>query len=151
MFRRIYSGKPRGKNELISFPTLCFFLDEKSFNLVHSPIEHFDPNSFECQFDDGDAGLARFLKAIESETNSSATCEDMPAVLGANIVPHAESPLLDPDTPSIYDHAVFTMSDGEQVGVIGIDVVQKTMESSQPDKGTPSSTKSRPPRHRWQN
>lgn len=60
----------------------------------------------------------------------------MPALLGANIVPHNESALLDPGVPPIGDHVVFTMSDGEQVGVIGITVVRKIMESSSPDPGT---------------
>ncbi len=51
----------------------------------------------------------------------------MPNVLGANIVPHAGSALLAPDVPSIGDHTIFTTSDGEQVGVIGINVMRKTM------------------------
>mmetsp|Transcript_6194 Transcript_6194/g.15331 ORF Transcript_6194/g.15331 Transcript_6194/m.15331 type:complete len:551 (+) Transcript_6194:385-2037(+) len=102
--------------------------------MTHLCFDAFTPGNHE--FDDGDAGLARFLKAMQTETDASATCEDMPAVLGANIVPHADSPLLATDVPSIGDHALFTMSDGEQVGVIGINVARKTMESSQPDKGT---------------
>lgn len=93
-------------------------------------------NCFSLQFDEGDAGLARFLKALQAETDASPTCEKFPAVLGANIVPHADSALLAADVPSIGDHTIFTMSDGEQVGVIGINVARKTMESSQPDEGT---------------
>ena len=73
---------------------------------------------------------------MQTEADASATCESMPAVLGANIVPREGSPLLAADVPSIGDHEIFTMSDGEQVGVIGINVAKKTMESSQPDEGT---------------
>ena len=60
----------------------------------------------------------------------------MPALLGANIVPHNESALLDQGVPPIGDHVVLSMSDGEQVGVIGITTVRKIMESSSPDPGT---------------
>jgi 5'-nucleotidase len=88
------------------------------------------------KFDEGDAGLAKFLTALKTEANASSTCDEMPAVLGGNIVPHSESALLEPDVPDIEAYSVFTMSDGEEVGVIGITVARKTMESSQPDEGT---------------
>ena len=57
-------------------------------------------------------------------------------VLGANIVPHDDSPLYSPGVPPIMRNGVFDTSDGEKVGVIGINDMRKTMGSSQPDKGT---------------
>lgn len=60
----------------------------------------------------------------------------MPAILGANIVPHADSAILGPSVPPIENSKVFTLADGEKVGVIGITIKQKTMESSMPDEGT---------------
>lgn len=102
--------------------------------MSHLCLDAFTPGNHE--FDEGDAGLARFLTAMKNEADASSTCDKMPAVLGANIVPHSNSPLLDPDVPSIDDYAIFTMSDGEEVGVIGINIMKKTMMSSQPDEGT---------------
>jgi 5'-nucleotidase len=88
------------------------------------------------EFDKGDAGLARFLRAISNETDVSSTCAVRPAILGANIVPRSGSPLFDADVPTIERSRVFALSNGEKVGIIGITIARKTMESSQPDAGT---------------
>lgn len=93
--------------------------------MSHVCFDAFTPGNHE--FDKGDAGLARFLKALEAETDANDSCAKMPRILGANIVPHSESALLADDVPSIGRSAIFQTSDGEQVGVIGIDVAKKTM------------------------
>lgn len=88
------------------------------------------------EFDKGDAGLAKFLKAMKTSADSFTDCPQMPAVLGANIVPHDQSSLLATDVPDIESSKIFTTSNGEKIGVIGIDIAKKTMNSSQPDAGT---------------
>lgn len=77
------------------------------------------------EFDNGDAGLANFLDAL----NSSA-CET-PA-LAANVVPHSESAIAE---GYIQPYTTFEF-DGEKVGVIGLDIASKTKNSSFPDEGT---------------
>jgi 5'-nucleotidase len=99
--------------------------------MSHICLDAFAPGNHE--FDKGDDGLARFLKAIQA---SSTDCPQMPAVLGANIVPHDQSSLLAPDVPAIESSKIFTLPNDEKIGVIGIDIAKKTMESSQPDAGT---------------
>lgn len=93
--------------------------------MTHLCFDAFAPGNHE--FDEGDAGLARFLKALEAETDASDSCAEMPHVLGANIVPHSGSALLAEDVPQIGSNTIFTTSDGEQVAVIGIDIAKKTM------------------------
>lgn len=93
--------------------------------MSHVCFDTFTPGNHE--FDDADAGLARFLKALEAEADANVNCAKMPEVLGANIVPHSKSSLLAEDVPSIGSNAIFTTSDGEQVAVIGISVAKKTM------------------------
>ena len=67
------------------------------------------------------------MKALETETDASDNCAQMPQILGANIYPHSESALLAEDVPSIGSNAIFTTRDGEQVAVIGITIARKTM------------------------
>ncbi|MFP3883416.1 MAG: 5'-nucleotidase C-terminal domain-containing protein [Actinomycetota bacterium] len=72
------------------------------------------------EFDDSDAGLAQFLDWL-NEGNCNT------ALLGANIVPAPDTPIdgyLEPYTVMEYD--------GEEVGIIGIDIANKTKNSSQP-------------------
>lgn len=106
--------------------------DAKLMN--HLCLDAFSPGNHE--FDKGDAGLARFLTAMKNESMVSSGCPKIPAILGANIEPHADSALLKDGVPPIGKHQVFTMKNGEKVGVIGINIKRKTMESSQPDPGT---------------
>jgi 5'-nucleotidase len=102
--------------------------------MSHICLDAFAPGNHE--FDKGDAGLAKFLKAMKTSAEASTECPQMPAVLGANIVPHDQSSLLANDVPVIESSKVFTLSNGEKIGVIGIDIAKKTMNSSQPDAGT---------------
>lgn len=106
--------------------------DAKLMN--HACFDVFTPGNHE--FDKGDAGLAKFLKAMQAEAEVSSACPTMPAVLNANVVPHPTSALLVSDVPVLESSEVFTMANNEQVGVIGINISQKTMQSSQPDAGT---------------
>ena len=102
--------------------------------MTHVCFDAFAPGNHE--FDKGDAGLARFLTAMKTEAEASSTCSQMPAIVGANIVPREGSPLFGEGVPSIDNSKVFTMANGELVGVIGINIKRKTMESSLPDVGT---------------
>ena len=77
------------------------------------------------EFDDGDAGLAQFLDAL-----NSSSC-NTPA-LAANVVPGDNSPIksgyLQPYTIKSFG--------GQRVGIIGIDIAGKTKNSSNPDDDT---------------
>ncbi len=78
------------------------------------------------EFDSGDAGLASFLDALDDGVCSTT-------VLGANVVPGPDSPLRDKDYFQPY---VIKKMNGQKVGLIGIDIQQKTLVSSRPDEGT---------------
>ncbi|MEM8659285.1 MAG: 5'-nucleotidase C-terminal domain-containing protein [Pseudomonadota bacterium] len=78
------------------------------------------------EFDDGDAGLANFLDYLG---NSNCTTP----VLAANVVPGPDSPLTAGDY--LQPYAVMEV-EGQSVGIIGIDIAQKTKASSNPDEGT---------------
>jgi 5'-nucleotidase len=88
-------------------------------------FDAFTPGNHE--FDDGDKVLADFLGQLKS-----TACTVPP--LAANIVPHSASALLTATNP-LKASKVFTMN-GVKVGVVGINVKDKTMMSSRPDKGT---------------
>lgn len=77
------------------------------------------------EFDAGDAGLVEFLDYL-----ADGDC-DTP-VLGANVVPQRGTPL-DPGDGDQYIQA-FTIENfgDEQVGIIGLDIAQKTQVSSSP-------------------
>ena len=101
--------------------------------MSHICFDAFAPGNHE--FDKGDTGLANFLLAMK-DTHATSSCSGLPAVLGANIVPNANSPILSSGVPEIEKSRVFTLPDGEKVGVIGINIKGKTMNSSSPDPGT---------------
>lgn len=111
------------------------------------------------EFDDGDAGLAQFLDFLEGKERNitqgvnkrsflrnlqkraakpgrggkkgtSSKCQKTP-VLAANVVPGPDSPLVGRLAPFEIFHY-----NGNKVGVIGIDVRNKTLLSSSPDEGT---------------
>jgi 5'-nucleotidase len=97
------------------------------------------------EFDDGDAGLAKFIRYLKNDTTCAAKGQynthspqttTMP-VLGANVFPRKGSPL-GVGNISNYTIKSFTDSQGRstRVGIIGIGIVSKTMRSSFPDKGT---------------
>lgn len=77
------------------------------------------------EFDDGDAGLAKFLDAL-----NSTACET-PA-LAANVVPGASSAIA---SGYIQPYTIVERS-GQRIGIIGIDIAGKTKNSSQPDADT---------------
>jgi len=79
------------------------------------------------EFDDGDANLAAFLTMLHNSSMCSRT-----QVLAANVVPGPSSPL---QNGMLNKSAVFTIN-GHEVGVVGIDIAQKTMASSSPSEGT---------------
>ncbi len=84
------------------------------------------------EFDAGDTGLRRFLDHLRSP---AWTC-DMP-VLGANVRPTVgQSPLaMNGEEDYIRPYVVLERG-GHRIGVIGIDVVGKTVAASSPDPGT---------------
>ncbi|TGD73004.1 bifunctional metallophosphatase/5'-nucleotidase [Mangrovimicrobium sediminis] len=77
------------------------------------------------EFDDGDAGLANFLDYLGGSSN----CDT--AVLGANVVPGPESPI-----QGMIEPYTIVERDGQKIGIIGIEIAQKTKVSSQPDPDT---------------
>ncbi len=76
------------------------------------------------EFDEGDAGLVKFLDFL----NSDAACET--DTLAANVVPAAGTPLND-GVDYIKPFVVKTYGENE-VGFIGIDIASKTKNSSSP-------------------
>lgn len=70
------------------------------------------------------------LEAFEATQQAAAACKP-PAVLCANLVPGASSPLRGKVQPY-----VVLERGGERVGVIGLDTAEKVNEASNPDKGT---------------
>lgn len=77
------------------------------------------------EFDGGDTGLATFLD------NLNASACNTPA-LAANVVPGSQSAI---QSGYIQPYLIKEM-DGQKVGLIGIDIAQKTKESSRPDADT---------------
>lgn len=82
------------------------------------------------EFDDGDAGLKRFLDFLKSDTCKTP-------VLAANVVPEVGvSPLAKQSaTDYIQPYFIKTIND-QDVGFIGLDIAKKTKNSSNPDKTT---------------
>lgn len=82
------------------------------------------------EFDNGDAGLAKFLTYL-----SQSDCNT--AVLAANVEPEVGvSPLTDKTRwDSFKPYAVFQLGE-HKVGLIGLDIAVKTKNSSQPDAST---------------
>lgn len=77
------------------------------------------------EFDSGDQGLVNFLDDLKS-----SACRT--PVLAANVVPGANSPL---KTGYIQPYVVREVQ-GQKVGFIGIDIADKTKNSSRPDSDT---------------
>lgn len=106
----------------------CSLISHQSFN----SITHLTSQ----EFDHGDGGLAKFLKALKTSYDQSNTCDKAPVILGANIVPNPNSPLLASDVPQMENSSVVILSNGEKVGLVGIDIKLKVEVSSKPDEGT---------------
>jgi 5'-nucleotidase/UDP-sugar diphosphatase len=97
-------------------------------------MEAFCFDAFELgnhEFDDGDAKLAEFITKLRD----SITCPNTP-VLAANLVPGPDSPLLPLQQSGAITARIVKSFGDEQVGVIGIDIRNKTLLSSSPDPGT---------------
>ncbi len=79
------------------------------------------------EFDSGDEGLKTFLDFLDDDTDDCTT-----EVLAANVVPQVGTPLA-PNSPTDYIEPFHVMDfpDG-QVGFIGIDIANKTQNSSSP-------------------
>jgi 5'-nucleotidase/UDP-sugar diphosphatase len=83
------------------------------------------------EFDDGDAALAEFITVLRNST----TCPNT-SVLAANLVPGPDSPLLALQQSGVIAPYVIQSFGDQQVGVIGIDIRNKTLLSSSPSPGT---------------
>ncbi|MEC7119886.1 MAG: 5'-nucleotidase C-terminal domain-containing protein [Pseudomonadota bacterium] len=79
------------------------------------------------EFDDGDQGLVNFLDHL----NADPTCQT--PTLAANVIPKLGTPLAmtQPDA-YIKPYTIKTMAQGVKVGIIGIDIADKTSQSSRP-------------------
>ena len=82
------------------------------------------------EFDDGDTGLAKFLDFLnKGDCNTPA--------LGANIVPELGVSALAKKTVNDYiEPYIILEKNGMNIGIIGIDIVDKTINSSSPDETT---------------
>ena len=82
------------------------------------------------EFDDGDAGLVDFLMDLDD-----GSCDT--DVLAANVVPElGVSPLATNSATDFIQPYSIEQVNSEQVGVIGIDIANKTKNSSNPDDTT---------------
>lgn len=83
------------------------------------------------EFDDGDAGLAKFLDFLGSSPDCSTD------VVAANVKPKVgTSPLAMKSATDYFTPYTVKEFNGEKVGFIGIDIAQKTKGSSSPDETT---------------
>ena len=83
------------------------------------------------EFDDGDAGLVKFLDYL-----NKGECQT--SVLGANVAPKVGvSPLAKTSaTDYIQPYTIINRRFGMKIGIIGIDIANKTKNSSSPDEST---------------
>jgi 5'-nucleotidase / UDP-sugar diphosphatase len=82
------------------------------------------------EFDDGDATLVKFLDFLNSDPNCETT------TVAANVVPKIGTPLAPNSANDYIQPFALKMFEGQPVAFIGIDIADKTMGSSQPDKTT---------------
>ena len=82
------------------------------------------------EFDEGDSGLVRFLDEL-----AKGSCNTQ--VLGANVIPEVGVSPLTLHTPTDYFVPYMVKNiNGVKVGIIGIDIAEKTKKSSNPDATT---------------
>ena len=82
------------------------------------------------EFDDGDAGLKKFLDFLRTEQCNTP-------VLGANVKPEVGvSPLTKKTATDYLQSALVLERGGEKIGIVGIDIANKTKNSSSPDEST---------------
>ncbi|TXR53881.1 NAD nucleotidase [Reinekea thalattae] len=83
------------------------------------------------EFDDGDAGLARFLDWLNSDADCSTD------IISANVQPKVGvSPLAMESAEDYFTPYTIKEYNGEKVGFIGLDIALKTKYSSSPDADT---------------
>lgn len=78
------------------------------------------------EFDGGDSGLARFL----GDLSADPACRT--AVLSANLVPGPGSPL----AGARIEPLTVVVRDGQEIGIVGVTVREKTERAARPDPGT---------------
>lgn len=84
------------------------------------------------EFDDGDAGLKKFLDFLNKD---GASCNT--PVLAANVMPEVGvSPLAQESATDYIQPYTILERQGKKYGVIGIDIANKTKNSSNPDDST---------------
>ncbi|MBK1688230.1 bifunctional metallophosphatase/5'-nucleotidase [Rubrivivax gelatinosus] len=76
------------------------------------------------EFDDGDQATRDFIDMLHA-----GSCQT--PVLGANVVPASGTPLNPSGTPLVQPYTIKTY-DGVKVGIVGIDIAGKTVNSSRP-------------------
>ena len=81
------------------------------------------------EFDDGDAGLVKFLDHLHS-----GACKT--SVLAANVKPKVGTPLAKKAQDDYIKPSIVLERGGEKIGIVGIDIVNKTVNSSNPDATT---------------
>ena len=82
------------------------------------------------EFNDGDKGVAKFIDFLKSEKCNTP-------VLAANIKPEVGVSALTPSSETDYIQPYTIIERGGiKVGIIGIDIVRKTVMSSSPDEST---------------
>ncbi|WP_087026527.1 5'-nucleotidase C-terminal domain-containing protein [Thaumasiovibrio subtropicus] len=82
------------------------------------------------EFDDGDAGLAQFLDWLKA-----GDCA--PDVLAANVIPEqGVSPLAQKSANDYFKPYTVKQYGDHKIGIVGIDIANKTMNSSNPDTTT---------------
>lgn len=82
------------------------------------------------EFDDGDLGLVNFLNFL-----NEGVCQT--PILGANVVPKVGlSPLTKNSTTDYIQPFTVINKGGMSIGIIGIDIANKTKNSSSPDEST---------------
>lgn len=79
------------------------------------------------EFDDGDAGLARFIGFLNGNPELCRT-----AILAANVEPAPATPLRPDGRSGLLRPYVIKEVGGEQIGIIGINISGKTRNSSSP-------------------
>ena len=85
------------------------------------------------EFDNGDQTLSDFITTLNSE---SEICPNT-SVLSANLVPGDTSPLKTlMDNGTIQPSMMKTLPGGQKVGIVGINIKDKTINGSNPDEGT---------------
>ena len=92
-------------------------------------FDAFVPGNHE--FDDGDATLKGFLDALAAPANGGGAACKTPA-LSANIEPQAGTPLAPAGAAPYLQPSIVRKIDGVDVGIVGITIAGKTMNSSRP-------------------